>query len=741
MASRLLFRPRPSNVCLLCTRFPTAIPNISYNTDSAPPKETGGSKQEPPANKPANNPAIQHNGLNNDQPATDNPTVVETTPVYSQDEADAIKPSSTQHETRTSRTGSPGARSNMIEGRDPVVVHSIQLPLQFGKWCQVNSSMLKYSQVGQSHIPRVPRLAHGLERVLFSPGVHLLQDPNSHVYNFDPYIRSITQPKDFDFDKLTPYITSSKDSTLIEYARSRKKQFIGSTSSMTHVLTHLYFAMSGGKRPDISSLSMAYADMPSRFTRGMQYPASVALRYNDGVYGIDADKSFDVNDSILMVLGKSLEKLLTSSPKEFEKYKKRNSWKVKDIPEENYHYVEADEFVLRSQLDCRDDRLPRKTFDLKTRGSLAVRMDLENYEVAKGYQIHTMKGRLQSYEREYYDMVRSAFLKYNFQARIGNMDGIFVAYHNTARMFGFQYISRREMDEILYGNEVTGSQIFNMILVVLGKLLRTITDQYPQKDLRVTFDGVTRQNQLSLWVEVIDDKKEEIAIKQYQETGDFTTSPKPKPSGKAATSTDPFSVSDPLDPQPKDENEEAADELDNNDMDSADDIYVNTEYPILNYKVVFFSTLNDQDTNEPVIIYDKTDKWSINWRLQKSKKSPEELITRYKNMRLRQATYFERPSPDTPENELQPLIRTLRAISRRNLWRNSIPEERIVVNRSRPPTSKVYEHHRADKPVGPSSKTRLRKKAKTTAKIKPGSKSKAQSNSSKNPTVKSKDQN
>lgn len=54
----------------------------------------------------------------------------------------------------------------------------------------------------------------------------------------------------------------------------------------------------------------------------------------------------------------------------------------------------------------------------------------------------------------YYDLVRSGMLKYrcvalrtgnvadhpSLQARIGNMDGIFVAYHNTRRMFGFQYL-------------------------------------------------------------------------------------------------------------------------------------------------------------------------------------------------------------------------------------------------------------------------------------------------------------
>lgn len=31
------------------------------------------------------------------------------------------------------------------------------------------------------------------------------------------------------------------------------------------------------------------------------------------------------------------------------------------------------------------------------------------------------------------------------------MDGVFVAYHNTARVFGFQYISLEEMDARLFG--------------------------------------------------------------------------------------------------------------------------------------------------------------------------------------------------------------------------------------------------------------------------------------------------
>ncbi|KAJ2904004.1 hypothetical protein GGI21_004356, partial [Coemansia aciculifera] len=540
-----------------------------------------------------------------------------------------------------------------------------------------------FAQVGASHIPRVPKLGHGLERVLFSPGVHCLQDPHSGVYNFDPYIRNITQPAEFDYDKLTPYITSSKDKTLMSHARRSKKQFVGSTSSMTHVLSHLYFVISAGKSPDISSMSMAFADMPSRFTRGMRYPASIALRYQDGVYGIDADKSFDVQDSILSILGKSLEKLLSSTPSEFEMYKKENSWKVKSIPDENYHYVEFDDFVLRSQLDCRDDRLPRKTFDLKTRGSLAVRMDLQNYEVSKGYQILSMKGRLQSFEREYYDMIRSAFLKYNFQTRIGNMDGIFVAYHNTARMFGFQYIPRKEMDRVLFGNEHTGNKAFKAVLILLSKLLRTVTELYPEKDIRVSFDSRSfERQQMDIWVEVLNDEAEAAAMLQYPENGFTRAKSAPKktpPKTDGSTSADPHECNDVP-------GESAAeDSLTDDYLDPADEIYVNTEQPIFLYTLETFSTLNDQDTGEPVTVKRKEDQWHINWKLTKSRQSQEDIVAQYRRLRLRQATYFERASPDTPDEELSPMLKILRRISRQNLWRNKPPTGKVVVNRSRSP--------------------------------------------------------
>lgn len=62
--------------------------------------------------------------------------------------------------------------------------------------------------------------------------------------------------------------------------------------------------------------------------------------------------------------------------------------------------------VLRSQLDAHDPRLPRVTFDVKTRGSVAIRQDRLNHEESAGYTVDRLQGPWESFEREYY--VRTA---------------------------------------------------------------------------------------------------------------------------------------------------------------------------------------------------------------------------------------------------------------------------------------------------------------------------------------------
>ncbi|KAJ5092314.1 hypothetical protein NUU61_007184 [Penicillium alfredii] len=307
--------------------------------------------------------------------------------------------------------------------------------------------------------PPVPRLSFGLDRVLFNPGVYQLRDPRSRVYNFDPYLGSIMPVTEFDFDALKEYITSSKDETLRNIAVQQKKKYVGSSSSMTSVLSHFHYLLSGWRSIDTRTLSQGFTEPYRSFTRLNRSPAAMFLHYQDGTYAIDADKEFD-SANILMNLGKSMEKLLTLPKDEFERYRRSSDNKIspeeeKAIPE-SYHYSTAGDFIMRSQLDAYDPRLPGTgMFDLKTRAVVSIRMDAKNFEHGLGYEIKNRYGNLESYEREFFDMIRAAFLKYSLQVRVGRMDGIFVAFHNVERIFGFQYISLPEMDLALHGQTDT----------------------------------------------------------------------------------------------------------------------------------------------------------------------------------------------------------------------------------------------------------------------------------------------
>ncbi|KIJ07557.1 hypothetical protein PAXINDRAFT_182447 [Paxillus involutus ATCC 200175] len=173
----------------------------------------------------------------------------------------------------------------------------------------------------------------------------------------------------------------------------------------------------------------------------------------------------------------------------------------RDPRREAYRYAMSDRLILRSQLDCVDSRLPGTgVFDIKTRAAVPIRLDVLNYEENSGYLIKTLTGALESFEKEYYDLIRSAFLKYSFQVRIGNMDGVLIAYHNTARLFGFQYVSLEEMEATLYGPG-NGTRVFNKCVMLLEKVLSDVAGVYGERSVRCTFETRERSQQLNVWIE------------------------------------------------------------------------------------------------------------------------------------------------------------------------------------------------------------------------------------------------
>ncbi|KAK0536498.1 hypothetical protein OC835_002005 [Tilletia horrida] len=352
---------------------------------------------------------------------------------------------------------------------------------------------------------KVATLAHGLDRVLFNPGVHWLRDPRTGIYNFSPSLRNILDPDLFDYDALPAYITSSQDKELETIARRTQARYCGSTSSLTALLSQCYFLISGRKPPNLTGFSDAFKSMGHGFSGGASLPASIKLVYKPdhtgsderAVYAIDADKSasgeLENSNYVLAALGKSMEKMLTVDDNEFRRFQRVERWQrlargESDPPSEPeaYHYSKLSRFMMRSQLDCYDPRLPNKTFDLKTRAAVAIRHDRANWVESSGYQIRSNLGLLESFEREYFDMIRAAFLKYGFQARIGNMDGIFVAYHNTKEIFGFQYVPLDEIFTRVFGTVEMGEQAFSLSVRLLEAILNSATTIYPKQSLKLT---------------------------------------------------------------------------------------------------------------------------------------------------------------------------------------------------------------------------------------------------------------
>lgn len=372
----------------------------------------------------------------------------------------------------------------------------------------VNQTEVK--QLEKLNNSKIPQLAHNLDKALFSPGVHFLQDPRTRVYNFPPFLKKIIDYKDFNFDAIAPFTTVSKDSILLELTKKHKKKYYSSTSSMTAVMIQFYFLLNNYPFAQTDRFDF---DPMNGFL--VLKPAMLIIQKREnGLYSIESDKSID-NEILLSAMGHCLEALLTTEETEFkEKYELVDGIKQERQQDVSaYNYSTYGNFVMRSQLDCIDPRLPGNgTFDLKTRASCSVRYNSRDPTIAQNkYQIWKLNGEYESFEKEFKDLVRTgALLKYAYQARIGQMDGIYVAYHNVNSFFGFQYLPLETLDEIFYGN--SHEQKFRISLTDT-QLLESIrnTDGLSSKFAETQFKMT-----LSIWEKLLEIIKKDITDLSYR---------------------------------------------------------------------------------------------------------------------------------------------------------------------------------------------------------------------------------
>ncbi|GAB7342482.1 hypothetical protein MBLNU457_g0680t2 [Dothideomycetes sp. NU457] len=528
--------------------------------------------------------------------------------------------------------------------------------------------------------PPVPALAHGLDRVLFNRGVYALQDDASKVYNFDPYLQKVMSVADFDFNALKQYKTSSEDEILSKVAREHNRRYLGSTSSMTSSLNHFHFLLSNWRPLNVSMLSAGFDpgnnQISTNFTMIQKAPSAIFLRYKNGVYAVDADKEYD-DGNVLMLLGKSLEKLLTMPVSEFERYRKgdlRGVTEEERTAPESYHYSTQGDFLMRSQLDAHDPRLPGTgMFDLKTRAVLSIRMRSKEYQEMVGYQLKAQQGGYESYEREYYDMIRSTLLKYSLQARMGRMDGIFIAYHNVEEIFGFQYLNMAEIDRALHGQEdpCLGDQEFRYSIGLMNRIMNEATARFPEQSMRFHFETRPRPENKPSFMYVFAEPMSETEINTIQSSQkeriaefereimgvdlDEAASLKAKSQAIAAAAAASR-------PSPSGDDEDAsvaATATDKTTQDSGPD--TSSKRPLLGFTLTVRSKVNDIYVERPEDLRPKQ-RWDMEFSLQEI--SPEKAHAVYAEVKHRRHLEFTKnqqfDDDETPSEDLLPRQRRKR---------------------------------------------------------------------------------
>jgi len=293
---------------------------------------------------------------------------------------------------------------------------------------------------------------------------------------------------------ISPFVPADEDPYLAQLASQHNCRVMGSTSSVTPILSKIYNFVSNQRPCNMPAMSKPFHTQPSGMVLSMQRPISMSLKNEEGRYTISKLRGMEAYETngILSDLGHVLESFLTMEPDQFEKLMVRPP-NGKELTQEQatarheaatapqiYNFLQVGDCLFRSQLDCYDPATGR-VFDIKTRATAGIRYNIENYKEhldTKQACIDSLLGLWSSYEREYYDLVRSKFLPFSLQLRIGQMDGAFLAYHNTREMFGFQYVSLEEIEHRIYGSSHRAEWAFDRSCKLLQRVMGAIHSRY-----------------------------------------------------------------------------------------------------------------------------------------------------------------------------------------------------------------------------------------------------------------------
>jgi hypothetical protein len=369
---------------------------------------------------------------------------------------------------------------------------------------------LKPLEIKQKAKP--PGLESNLDIVVKNPGIYPLSSIIKTHKNDDlDLFTNLPTPDMINFDIFSTYMSPSKDKNLHNLMKEQGFKYASSTSGISAALAHFFYKLTNFKNPHFYNLSQSFINQPLKFMMYQRKPTSIILeRHTNNCYTVNKNSMFDnPNEIILLKMGKYMEKLFTTTTADFKKKyikSQSSSLELGESEEDFFKFISYDQFLLRSQIDCQGKDANGKTihYEIKTRAVAPIRYCIYEYQDYLDYEVEKLQGLHSSYEREYYDLIRGAFLKYYFQLKIGGMDGAFISYHNTQKIFGFEYIKLVDMERRLFGNSNFSDVIFKASIKLLQETLEVIIKDFNNEKLIIGIFANEWTGVLDILIEPID---------------------------------------------------------------------------------------------------------------------------------------------------------------------------------------------------------------------------------------------
>ena len=364
----------------------------------------------------------------------------------------------------------------------------------------------------------VPTLNSALDPIIKYPGLYRLEDMKSAIgKDFYEFYKRIPQPHEIDMKKISNWKPPSLDNRLVNLGKQYGVKFVMSTSSISSVLSQMLYLISNFKEANYSMLYSFTDSSEMRYMSSQKKGSTCFLRRaseSPEIWALDSDSGpFEADHQILMDMGHIIEKMCTMEPAEFEGCflkSKQDLGKFK-IPNEDYHRLMKieDDMLIRSQLDCQGKDLEGNNivFEIKSRALAFMRYRVTEYYKFLDYPISKMFGVDNSYEREYYDMIRGAFAKYFKQMHIGRMHGGLVFYHSTFETIGFEYVKLPDIKEVICESSYKADAIFyassKLTTMILNNIIKS-THLKAKEYLKVGF-STHQSGKMTIMTEIISD--------------------------------------------------------------------------------------------------------------------------------------------------------------------------------------------------------------------------------------------